>query len=79
MNKQGKAFQVCRFCTPHHIYNCRTCFGYGLDSAGVPVADANIYTVQGGQTCSECGSDIRGYVEHDPLTTVMAAAQGTTA
>ncbi len=65
-------FHVCYECTPPHIDNCGTCFGYGLNGKHIVTAHeaSMLYlhtftstlpdnTIQ----CPECGSDIRGYIK----------------
>lgn len=75
VNKDGDPFAICVYCTPHHIYNCRTCFGYGLTLSGVPVAAAEAESVTDGQVCPECGSGPEGCTFTDPNATIMAAAK----
>ena len=29
-NKDGSLFKICTECSPNHIENCTTCFGFGL-------------------------------------------------
>jgi len=63
-------YRVCKVCTPHHIENCGTCFGWGVrkdcydGTRLMPVtageAMRGVHYIFRTRPCPECGSTIKG-------------------
>ena len=55
-----KTYHVCVECTPIHIDNCETCFGWGLkQGTTTPIIAAEVETLQECDPCPECYGDLK--------------------
>ena len=61
-NADGVPFEVCTECTPNHIENCCTCFGYGLSVDESLIESGSAGTSIPFIPCPECGGTPAGYV-----------------
>jgi len=62
-----KKYHICTMCTPHHIDNCETCFGFGVlkkrtQDGIIPVRASLIETIaeRDCEACPECQSTLSG-------------------
>lgn len=64
VNRAGTEHSICTKCPPagtRHVENCSTCFGFGVNENGSPIAagDAIKYKAKW-KHCPECGGGITG-------------------
>lgn len=54
-----KIYHVCVECSPVHVDNCETCFGWGLKKGtNAPITAGALDVLQECDPCPECGGDL---------------------